>query len=232
VNVVARRSTGRLVLTAVCLLTIGCSSTVSGNAVRDPRVVPVDVPVLRESQLDDVMLSLDELADVVGAAELETLVDDEVMSDNLDVASDPDCLGAVMGAEESVYAGSGWTAVRDQVVGDSNDEHWIEQTAVLFPSDTEASRFYDQSASAWEECAGYSVTIEDTDLSYVWGIGDLSADDDMLVQVTTEEESPDWMCQHALSAASNLIVETWACTYGGSDGAVDIAERMLDNARR
>ena len=176
-----------------------------GNAVRDPRVVPVDVPVLRESQLDDVMLSLDELADVVGAAELETLVDDEVMSDNLDVASDPDCLGAVMGAEESVYADSGWTAVRDQVVADSNDEHWIEQTAVLFSSDAEASRFYDQSGV----CVGGVRRLlghhrGHRPRSYVWGIGDLSAEDDMLLQVTTEEESPDWMCQHALSAASNV----------------------------
>ena len=47
------------------------------------------------------------------------------MSDNLDVASDPDCLGAVMGSEEAVYADSGWTAVRDQVVAEENDEHWI-----------------------------------------------------------------------------------------------------------
>jgi hypothetical protein len=231
VNVVVRRSAGRLLATAACLLTFGCSSTVSGNAVRDPRVAPVDVPVLRESQLDDVMLSLDEMAEVVGAAELETVLEDEAMSDNLEVASDAGCLGAVMGAEESVYSGSGWTAVRDHVVGDADDEHWIEQTAVLYPSATEARRFYDLSASTWEDCAGYAVAIEDTDVSYVWAIGALSAVDDMLVQVTTEEESPDWTCQHALSAASNLVVETWACTYGGSDGAVGIAERMLDNAR-
>ncbi len=57
------------------------------------------------------------------------------MTDSSDKVSDPDCLGAMFGAEEAVYKGSGWTAVRDVVAREPEDDndHWIEQTAVIYP---------------------------------------------------------------------------------------------------
>jgi len=60
--------------------------------------------------------------------------------------SDPDCLGAIYGAEEPVYAGSGWTAMRDQVAREPGEEneHWVEQTAVLYPSAEKAQKFFDE----------------------------------------------------------------------------------------
>lgn len=230
---VSRRPRGRLVLAAAaCLLAAGCTSTVSGSAVRDAAGAPLNVPALRESQLDDVMLSLGELASAVDAPELDTIIDSDEMSDNVDAVSDPACLGAIMGAEDAVYGPSGWTAVRDHVAGDVDDEHWVEQTAVLYPSEDAARAFLDESTAGWQDCAGFSVSVDDTDFSYVWEIGDLDVSGDMITQVTTEQDYDDWQCQHAMSQVSNLVVETWACAFGPTEGAVEIAERMLAKAAK
>ena len=85
------------------------------------------------------------------------------MTDHSGEVSDPDCLGAIYGAEEPVYAGSGWTALRDQIAREpgEDNEHWVEQTAVLYPSAEKAQKFFDESKSSWQRCAGYSVSVDD-----------------------------------------------------------------------
>jgi hypothetical protein len=120
-----------------------CTSTVAGNAVRDKDAAPFDVAPLEESQLDRVMLSIDELNSIVGSTDLEVVSEMEEMSDNSRAVSDPDCLGVLFGAEEKVYDGSDWTAVRDQVIREPTDdkEHWIEQTVVLYPKAAHAEKF-------------------------------------------------------------------------------------------
>ena len=110
-------------------------STVSGTAVRDSEAVPTDVPRLDESALDKVLLSIDEVNDIMGTTDLEVTSEMDEMTDSSDKVSDQDCLGAMFGAEEPVYKGSGWTAVRDVVARepDEDNDHWIEQTAVIYP---------------------------------------------------------------------------------------------------
>lgn len=180
------------------------------------------------------MLTVDEIGDIVGARNLEVILETGAMSDNSDSVSDPDCLGTLFGAEEAVYEGTGWTAVRDQVVGDaeSDRQHWVEQTVVLFPSERQAREFFDDSAAAWGQCAGFSVSVDDYESTYIWHIEDLDTRDDVIAQVTVQEDFDDWQCQHALSVVSNLSVETWACAFGIEDQAVDIAEKMLAKAAK
>ena len=101
------------VLAAAVLLT-GCVSSVEGTATRQSpgRGVPVDVPPLVEADLDAVLLSIGELNTIMGSTQLKVTSELDEMTDHSAQVSDPDCLGAVYGAEEPVYAGTGWTAVR------------------------------------------------------------------------------------------------------------------------
>ena len=73
---------------------------------------PLDVPLLTESQLDGLLLSIGELNGIMGSTQMKVTSELDEMTDHADEVSDPDCLGAVYGAEEPVYAGSGWTADR------------------------------------------------------------------------------------------------------------------------
>jgi hypothetical protein len=222
------------VVIAASLLLSGCVSTVSGTAVRPQNAGPIDVPPLDESNLDDVLLSIGELNGIVGSTQMKITSELEDMTDHSDQVSDPDCLGSIYGAEEPVYADTGWTAVRDQVARepDEDNDHWVEQTAVLYPSAENAQKFFDDSKSSWEDCGGYSVSVDDADSTYLWQIDDVAAEDTLITQMATQEDAGGWACQHALSVVSNLTVEAWACGYSISDEGATIAKEMIANAAK
>ncbi|WP_283605881.1 sensor domain-containing protein [Mycolicibacterium poriferae] len=219
------------VLTTSALLA-GCVSTVDGTAVRGRPAGPLDVPLLTESQLDGLLLSIGELNGIMGSTQMKVTSELDEMTDHADEVSDPDCLGAVYGAEEPVYAGSGWTAVRDQVAREPNDdnEHWVEQTAVLYPAAENAQGFFDDSTATWQDCANSAIGVGDGE--YLWQLGDVENDDNLITQLTTQEGADGWACQHALSLVSNVTVEAWACGYAVSDEAAEIVTAMVDNAAK
>ncbi len=219
---------------AASVLLSGCVSTVPGTAVRAQQEAPVDVPALTEGKLDDVLLSVGELNGIMGSTQMEVTSKLEEMTDHSGEVSDPDCLGAIYGAEEPVYAGSGWTAMRDQVVREpgEDNEHWVEQTAVLYPSAEKAQKFFDDSKSSWEKCSGYSVSVDDADATYLWQIDSVNAEDTLITQMTAQEDANGWACQHAMSVASNVTVEAWACGYSIKDEAGTIAGEMIANAAK
>lgn len=225
------RRRGVALVVAASVLLSGCANVVSGSAIRDEHAVPLSVPPLDASQFEDVLLGVDELNDIVGSSSMELDIDATDMTDNSDTVSDPDCLGAVFGAEEQVY-GDEWTAVRDQVVREPGDEkeHWAEQTIVGYPTEQQAQKFFADSTTAWEQCGGFSVTVDSDEFSYIWQLDEASVEGDYLVQVGTQEESDGWDCQHVLATVSNAVVETWACAYGVGDEALEMARRIVANA--
>ncbi len=221
------------VIAASALLS-GCMSTVAGTAVRAQHAAPVDVPPLTDAKLPDVLLSIGELNSIMGATQMKVTSELQDMTDHSEAVSDPDCLGAIYGAEDPVYAGSGWTAMRDQVAREpgGDNEHWVEQTAVLYPSAAKAQKFLDQSKSAWQKCSGYSVSVDDATATYLWQIDSVTAQDTLITQMTAQEDADGWACQHALSVVSNVTVEAWACGYSIKDEAATIANEMVANAAK
>jgi len=221
-------------LVAAAVAASGCASTVKGVAVRDADANPTDVRPLRESQLDEVMLSIAQLNGIAGATQMEVVLSGERMSDNSDAVSDPDCLGSIFGAEDLVYRSSDWTAVRDQVAKEPRDDnqHWMEQSAVLYTSERAAKDFVADSTAAWRGCSGFSVAVDDGATSSIWLIDDVRVDGDVVTQKVAQEDSDGWECQHALSAVANLSVETIACAFGVNDEAVSMVSAMMANAAR
>ncbi|KUI34566.1 hypothetical protein AU197_07185 [Mycobacterium sp. IS-1590] len=221
------------VVLATSAVLAGCVSTVAGIAVRG-QAGRVDVPELTAAKLDDVLLTIGELNGIMGSTTMKVTSELEEMTDHSDDVSDPECLGAMYGAEGPVYAGSGWTDVRDQVAREPGDDnnHWVEQTAVLYTSAEEAQRFFDKSRGAWEGCANSTVVVGSSGDSYLWELSEVRTDDTMITQATTQQDADGWACQHALSTASNLTVEAWACSYSIGDEAATIAQDMLANAAK
>lgn len=224
-------------LAAALVLLTGCVSTVPGSAVRAQNAGmdnTDNVAPLSETNLDDVLLSIGELNGIVGSTTMAVTVELTEMTDHSADVSDPDCLGAVYGAEEPVYAGTGWTAMRDQVARepDEDNAHWVEQTAVLYPSAADARAFFDKSESMLQTCSNSSISVDEADESYPWQIDALTAEDIVLTQLTTQEDAGGWACQHALSVVSNVTVEAWACGYSITDEAATIAGEMVANAAK
>ena len=214
----------------------GCVSTVSGTALRGQGAgpTPVNVPKLEESDLDRVLLSAGEVNGVMGATAIRVTASSQNMSDNSDGVSDIDCLGAIYGAEELVYHGSDWSAVRDEVLQEptTDNAHWVEQIAVLFPSAEKARAFVEGSRTTWEKCGGTSIDIDNSDVHSTWKIDKANVTGDILTQQSTQRYAGGWGCQHALASASNLVVEAWACSNSINDEANAIATEMLKNAAK
>jgi hypothetical protein len=220
------------VAVAAAMALTGCVSTVSGIAVRNASTVPSNVPKLDDKTLDSVLLPIDEINDIVGTTDLEVTSDIDDMTDSSDKVSDPDCLGAMFGAEEAVYKGSGWTAVRDIVAREpeEDNDHWIEQTAVIYPDASNARRFLEKSKAIWQKCADSSLAVDTEDTSSLWEFDEVDVGDGLITQVATQQDADGWGCQHALAAASNLTAETWVCAYNLGDEAATMAIDILNNA--
>jgi hypothetical protein len=221
-------------VTAASVLLSGCVSTVSGSALRAQHAAPIDVPPLTAAKLDGMLLSIGELNGIMGSTRMKVTSELQDMTDHTGEVSDPDCLGAIYGAEEPVYAGSGWTAMRDQVAREpgEDNEHWVEQTAVLYPSAGKAQKFFDESKSAWQKCSGYSVSVDDADATYLWQIDNVTSENTLITQTTAQQDANGWACQHAMSLVSNVTVEAWGCSYGVKDEAATIANEMVGTAAK
>ena len=214
------------------MLLSGCANEVKGTAVRSHGAGPLNVPPLDEAKLDEVLLSVEVLNRIVGSTRMEVASELDEMTDHSAEVSDPDCLGAVYGAEEPVYAGTGWTAMRDQLVRepDEDNDHWVEQTAVLYPSAENAQMFFADSTLTWQDCANAAIGVGEG--NYLWELDDVGVGETLITQRTTQEGADGWACQHALSVVSNLTVEAWACGYSITDEAAEIADEMVRNAAR
>lgn len=216
----------------VLALASGCASTVSGLGVRDRNAVPTDVAPLRASQLDDVLLSVPRLNDILGASRLELVLDSWEMSDNGEAVSDPDCVGSIFGAEDLMYRSSEWTAMRDQVAREpgDGDEHWVEQTVVLHPTEQQAKDFAVAAAASWRGCGGFSVAVDDGTTSSIWMIDEVVDRGDLVTQGIAQEDSEGWECQHALTAVANVSLEALTCAFGIGDEAVEVVDALVANA--
>ncbi len=222
-----------LVLAASTVLA-GCVSTVDGAAVR-ASPAGSDVPVLDDAALDRLLLSIGEINGIMGSTQMQVNGDVDEMTDHSDSVSDVDCLGAVYAAEEPVYADTGWTAMRDRVAREPDDDnqHWVEQTAVLYPAAQNAQAFFESSSQTWQQCADRSIATNGGDFSWALGAVDVDVTEGgapLLTQVTEQENAAGWQCQHALSTVSNATVEAWACGYRIDAEAAEIATEMIANA--
>jgi PknH-like extracellular domain len=220
-----RRLAGTLVWATVGLLVAGCSHTVSGTA----------QPAERGGGahgLDAVLLSADQVNAIMASTGIQLVEASRNMQRSTENVSPPNCLGALYNAEDSVYQGSGWIDVRDQVLQEPGDDnaHWVEQTAVEFPGAGPAQTFVSASLSSWSHCSGKEVVLTSGADVTRWEIGDLIISGRTINQTAQQQGAGAWGCQHALSAVSAIVIEATACSDNVADEAVTIVDRVSANA--
>jgi len=222
-----------VVAVAVGVALTGCTQNVGGSAVKGPGPSGSNKPPLAESSLDDVLLSVDDVSSIVGGTDLEMRASSQDLVDNSEDIDKPECLGAFYAAEQQVYEGSGWKAVRDEIIREPGDskQHWVEQTVVLFANADKALNFLDKSRDRWKKCQQTSVTIKGSSSSYDWDFGRLQEPSETMISLDADQkDSNGWVCQHAMSAVSNLIVEAFSCGNGVGDQGQELAEQIVKNA--
>lgn len=220
------------VVLGLSLLISGCTSVSDGTAVagkdlgKAPKLLTVD-------ELEDLLLSTSDLNDIMDATKLEVKNSgDKLFADKDD--SDG-CLGVWGILLKDFYAGSGWVAIKSQIVRQLNNADWkhsIFQSVVMFPTAEAANTFIGNSREKFEKCADRDVTtvpIDAGDKGVTWALGEVKDANDILNISETQEGGNGYSCQRSLGVRSNVVMDIRACGYDVTDQGTKIADKIAEN---
>lgn len=82
------------------------------------------------------------------------------MSDNSFAINPSDCVGVIFGAEQQVYAGTGYEAIRDQTLGmgTSSIDNMVEQTVVVSQQMNKRERYWHPQPHSGVNAAAATLT--------------------------------------------------------------------------
>ncbi|KUI39174.1 sensor domain-containing protein [Mycobacterium sp. GA-2829] len=192
----------------------------------DPAPAPPPAATLTPSEVNSLLLTSGEIESIVGVDNLEPNAVRDEMATTSATLSEPSCAGAQYNALQSVYAGSGYSAVADQILKAETPKYvFVNQSVVLFPSADQAKQFVTKSAEAWKACGGDNVTVTMEDgTAYTWTFDRVDQTDTQISQRVTQEGMEGYGCEHVLRVASNALLEVAACR----DNVTDDGTRMVD----
>jgi serine/threonine kinase PknH len=180
------------------------------------------------NSLNGLLLSVDQINTAMGTTGMTSVGTMTALPDNSFAVSDPACLPLSAAAEAKVYAKSGYSAVRAQVVAKAQ-QNALNQAAVLFPSAQAASAFFAASAQGWQGCANRQFTLSANGNSQVNNVGPVSDANGTLSATVTPANSLG-VCERALTAADDVVIDVTAC-LGPTGAAVDIAHQIAAHVR-
>ena len=213
------------VVAAVVVATSGGDSTPTESAA--PSSPPSETPAVSVSPRA-LLLTPDEIASTL---DLETIDPNPIVA-QMDISatdlSRPECLGAAYIVMADVYRNSGYTAVAFQtLVAKGYDSVFIGQSAVQFPSDTEAQAFLDASDTQWSACAGDIVTMTSAaNPNEQWSYKDVDRSDAQITQQADQVGAAGHGCEHVLRRNANVVLDVLACRTPPGDSANQLADKM------
>ncbi len=134
----------------------------------DPKPPPEPIAATRLSSL---LLSASDINTIMGATNIQPGKPITSMGTSTMEVSVPACQGALYTTQDAAYAGSGYTGINGLVSaepGDNND-HWVNQAVVAFPTADKAKAFLQSSLDKWKTCVGQTVTVTNSSgKTYRW----------------------------------------------------------------
>ncbi|WP_261864277.1 sensor domain-containing protein, partial [Mycobacterium marinum] len=198
-----------------------------------PKPSPPPKPIA-EDRLSSLLLSPAEVNSVMGASNIQPGKPITSMDASPVTLSLPECQGALYTSQDPVYSGTGYTAISGLVAsepGDNND-HWVNQAVVSFPSAAKASSFVETTAGKWKNCAGKTVTVTNKSKTYRWTFAQVVGSPPRITMLETQEGAEGWECQRAMSVANNVIVDINSCGYHITDQGGALADKIVDKIHK
>jgi hypothetical protein len=178
-------------------------------------------------------LDVSQINSELGATAMKVWYNAKAMWDWSKNVSDQNCLAIDGAAQDKVYAGTGWTAMRGQRLDDSVDDskkrkHYAIQAVVAFPSAHDASAFFDSATHSWNSCSKRRFSdVAPGQPDTVWTVAEISNNSGTLSTSQVQEGGDGWTCQRALTVRNNIAIDIVTCAYGQSGSvAVDIATQI------
>ncbi|MCV7426145.1 serine/threonine-protein kinase PknH/PknJ [Mycobacterium montefiorense] len=216
-----------IVAAAAVVLVVVISAVAIWVIIPDPKPPPDPVAATR---LNSLLLSSSDINSIMGATNIQPGKPITSMGTSSMTVSIPDCQGALYTTQDPVYAGSGYTGINgvvSQEPGDNND-HWVNQAVVAYPTADKAKAFLQTSTDKWKNCAGQTVTVKNSNKTYRWTFAPIHGSATKISVLQTQEGAEGWQCEHAMSVANNVIADINACGYHISDQAGQIADKIVE----
>lgn len=220
-------------LVGACTLVSGCTDIVDGKALAGEKAGLVNQTPISVSALDNLLLDPSQINSALGATSMKVWFSAKSMWDWSKSVTDTNCLAVDGAAQDKVYAGTGWTAMRGQRLDDSIDDsknrkHYTIQAVVAFPNAQDASNFYNSSVQSWKSCANRRFNdVSPNQPDIIWTVGDVNNDNSMLSASEVQEHGDGWSCQRALTVRNNIAIDIVTCAYNETGtSAVDIANQI------
>ncbi len=184
------------------------------------------------ASLDGLLLGADQINSLLTTG-MRLRYSAQAMWDAGPTFSDKACLAMDGPAQETVYADTGWTAMRGQRLDDSFDDPTVRNDAVIqaviaYPSARQANTFYDASVRRWFACANRKFSEHPLDKpEIVWTVGEAHKVGGTLSTSAVQDSSDSWACQRALTVRNNVAIDVATCGSflpGGS--AADVAQQI------
>lgn len=191
----------------------GCTTElVDGNAVAATDLGHVAAPVT-VAALQSLLPSPEQLDTALGVQGLAVRAS-STRGYGGQTASD-DCAATWNVAWQPMYTGSGWVAMRAQDLQTRDREQRVWQAVASFPLPVDAVAFYRKQVNAWQVCNGRRIEMryltEPASADAFFTLAPAADHDGVLSQTATQANDPTWMCEHALSAANNVVVDMQVC---------------------
>ncbi len=203
---------------------------------------PPGQPLFSESDIDEVLLTPTDIMKITSGAISGTFggppqIVSSIygMTDDAAAVRPRDCVGVVFGAQQRVYAESGFDAVRSQTVApddySSHPSTVAQQTVVVFPSDEQARAMLKHSLSQWSSCSAGDANPDPQIPPYQ--IGQDAGEGGWAFDMTSVEVAPNLLavklagisnlsgtapaCQAAMGVRANVLVQTKVCVESIGD---------------
>jgi PknH-like extracellular domain len=192
----------------------GCDKTIVGTARYVPDAAPMNLPLVKIDALASLLPTAADAAATLKSPPLALIgVYDAMLPTPGGVVSDPDCVGAVLGIDESVYRGSDYQGVFGQLTGDPSAQNGVrvDEGVVAFSSAEEARNLVDTEVGAWKGCTGRPLT-ETVDKEVVtWTASGPTVSYGVPVLLRTQQ-GVSFVCAHGLAARSNVSADVTVCS--------------------
>lgn len=192
-------------------------------------------PTVTVAQLDSILVPVEQVNTLVGTTGIVVDHNKTQMTDagQGNTLSDDTCLGALIGFQAPTYQNSGYTGVLAQLLQKphSTPAYVVTQGVVVFPSAAHAQAFVSAQAPQWRTCAGKSVTQVNGKTTFEWTFGPISGNPPNIALQHTLANDP-LVCQHVLSAVSNVVLDVNVCAPGTINQARLIANMMASRLPR
>ncbi|MDC8982044.1 sensor domain-containing protein [Mycobacterium marinum] len=231
-----RLARGAMALAATAALALaGCSTTVAGTALpaanlgHAPTTTTRAAPrIVAAAALEGALLTQQQVVALVGGTNMSLVGAITGTADGSKVVDDPTCLGLASIGDTSVYANSGWVAMRgNQMTSPNVVQADVTQLLASFPVAADAAALLQRARQDWQGCANrrYGFHSSNGNHSY-FNTGPVIASGSRIEVLLRQQEDPRWTCSHAMELQDSVLAEARVCLM--SKNTTSALENLID----